>query len=53
MLLVPWLAAAQTQPVAVTVAADGRGPDLAPRFLGLSYKMSMLLPKNEIGRAHV
>ncbi len=44
MLLVPWLAAAQTQPVAVTVAADGSGPDLPPRFLGLSYETSMLLP---------
>ncbi len=46
LLLIPCLAAAQTQPVAVTVAADGGGPDLPPRFLGLSYEMSMLLPKN-------
>ena len=45
-LLIPHVAAAQTQPVAVTVTADGNGPDLAPRFLGLSYEMSMLLPKN-------
>ena len=44
ILLVPWLAAAQTQPVAVTVTTDGNGPDLSPRFLGLSYEMSMLLP---------
>jgi len=44
MLLVPWLATAQTQPVAVTVTADGSGPALPPRFLGLSYEMSMLLP---------
>jgi hypothetical protein len=42
-LLIPQLTAAQTQPVTVTVAADGGG-DLAPRFLGLSYEMSMLLP---------
>ena len=46
LLLLPWLATAQTQPVTVTVAADDRSPDLAPRFLGLSYEMSMLLPKN-------
>jgi hypothetical protein len=45
-LLIPYFAAAQTQPVSVTVAADGVGPDLTPRFLGLSYEMSMLLPKN-------
>ena len=46
MLLMPHLAAAQTQPVAVTVAADADGADLTPRFLGLSYEMSMLLPKD-------
>jgi hypothetical protein len=45
-LLIPCLAAAQTQPVAVTMAADGSGADLPPRFLGLSYEMSMLLPKD-------
>lgn len=44
-LLIPRLAAAQTQPVTVTVTTDGTGPDLAPRFLGLSYEMSMLLPR--------
>jgi hypothetical protein len=43
--LIPCLAAAQTQAVTVTVSADGSGADLAPRFLGLSYEMSMLLPK--------
>jgi hypothetical protein len=48
-LLIPCLAAAQTQPVTVTVTADGSGADLAPRFLGLSYEMSMLLP-NDDGR---
>jgi hypothetical protein len=45
MLLIPHIAVAQTQSVTVTVAADGSGADLAPRFLGLSYEMSMLLPK--------
>lgn len=45
-LLIPHVAAAQTQPVAITVTTDGNGPELAPRFLGLSYEMSMLLPKN-------
>jgi hypothetical protein len=44
--LVPCLAAAQTQPVSVTVTDDGSGPDLAPRFLGLSYESQMLLPEN-------
>jgi hypothetical protein len=39
-------AAAQAQPVVVTVADDGKGADLAPRFLGLSYEMAVLLPKN-------
>jgi hypothetical protein len=47
-LLIPHLAAAQTQSVAVTVAADAGGAGLPPRFLGLSYEMSMLLPK--VGR---
>jgi hypothetical protein len=32
--------------VAVTVAPDVGGADLPPRFLGLSYEMSMLLPKD-------
>jgi hypothetical protein len=45
-LMVPHVAVAQTQPVTVTVAANGAGPDIAPRFLGLSYEMSMLLPKD-------
>jgi hypothetical protein len=43
-LLIPCLAAAQTQPVTVTVTTNDNGPDLAPCFLGLSYEMSMLLP---------
>jgi hypothetical protein len=45
-LLVPHLATAQTQPVAVAVAANDSGADLPPRFLGLSYEMSMLLPRD-------
>src|SRR5580700_1639652 len=45
-LLIPHLAAAQTQPVTVSVAADADGADLPPCFLGLSYVMSMLLPKD-------
>jgi hypothetical protein len=40
------LVPAQTQPVSVTVFADAASPGLAPRFLGLSYEMSMLLPKD-------
>ncbi len=43
-LLTPLLASAQPQPVTVTVTADDAGKNLAPRFLGLSYEMSMLLP---------
>ncbi len=45
-LLIPCLAAAQTQPVAVTVADGGGSAGLAPHFLGLSYESSMLLPKD-------
>ncbi|MGD1087535.1 MAG: hypothetical protein ABR955_02265 [Verrucomicrobiota bacterium] len=45
-LLIPHLAAAQPQPVTVSVTDDGGGADLAPRFLGLSYEMSMLLPNH-------
>jgi hypothetical protein len=44
--LIPFLVMAQTQPVSVTVTTDGNGADLSPRFLGLSYEMSMLLPMN-------
>ena len=46
MLLIAGLAAAQTQPVAVTVAVNGNSTELAPRFLGLSYEVSMLLPNH-------
>jgi len=45
-LLIPCLAAAQIQPVAVAVTFDGSGANLPPHFLGLSYEMSMLLPKD-------
>ncbi|HXA44510.1 MAG TPA: hypothetical protein VNZ25_03315 [Candidatus Angelobacter sp.] len=45
-LLIPHFVAAQIQPVAVAVAANVGGADLPPRFLGLSYEMSMLLPKD-------
>jgi hypothetical protein len=44
--LIPCLAMAQVQPVTVTVSADVSRPEIAPRFLGLSYEMSMVLPKN-------
>lgn len=43
-LVLPCLASSQTQPVTVTVAAPGNGPAIPPRFLGLSYETSMLLP---------
>src|ERR1700679_3469080 len=46
-LLVPFLAAAQVQPVVVTVSPGGQSADLAPRFLGLSYESSMLLSNKE------
>jgi hypothetical protein len=39
-------ALAQTQSVTVSVDGKGSGPILAPRFLGLSYESSMLLPKD-------
>ncbi len=45
-LLVPGLAAAQTQSVVVTVASDRNGPELPPHFLGLSYESAMVLPKD-------
>ena len=44
-LLAPVLAVAQTQSITVTVTTNAEG-DLAPRFLGLSYETSMLLPKD-------
>ena len=45
-LLVPSLIAAPATPVTVVVNDDGGGASLAPRFLGLSYEMSMLLPRD-------
>ena len=50
-LLTAQLAIAETQPVTVTVADDGASAELAPRFMGLSYEMSMLLPKE--GRYYI
>lgn len=44
--LLPNCASAETQPVTVSVAAADSGPDLASRFLGLSYETSMVSPKN-------
>ena len=38
-------AAAPVQPVVVTVMDDGKGAELAPQFLGLSYESSLLLPQ--------
>ncbi|HSY42562.1 MAG TPA: hypothetical protein VK811_01540 [Candidatus Acidoferrum sp.] len=45
-LLAPRILQAQTQPVTVTVSPDSSGSKLPPRFLGLSYESSMLLPNN-------
>lgn len=39
-------AKAETQPVTVIVPGEDSSPELAPRFLGLSYESSMLLPGN-------
>lgn len=39
-------AAEGSQTVSVTVADNGPGAEITPRFLGLSYEMSMLLPKD-------
>ena len=45
MLWLPNSATAKPQPVKVTITDDGNGTNLPPRFLGLSYESSMLLPK--------
>jgi len=45
-LLIPHLAAAQIEPVAVNVTDNGAGAEITPRFLGLSYESSMLLPRD-------
>ena len=44
-VLLPLWAAAEPQPVTVTVAGGVSGSVLPPRFLGLSYESSMLLPR--------
>jgi hypothetical protein len=46
IILAPPRAAAEGQPVSVTVTDDGSGSNLPAHFLGLSYEMSMLLPKD-------
>ncbi len=40
------LAELQVEPVTVSVTDTVKAPDLSDRFLGLSYEMSMLLPKD-------
>jgi hypothetical protein len=45
-LLIPSLAAAQFEQVTVTVTTNNTSAEIAPRFLGLSYESSMLLPKD-------
>lgn len=44
--MLPGLAAGAPQPVTVIVSDNPGGKDLPPCFLGLSYEMSMLLPKD-------
>jgi len=44
ILVVPLPASAQAVSVAVKVTDNAGGAELAPRFLGLSYESSMLLP---------
>jgi hypothetical protein len=46
LLWIPQAADAGTQPVTVNVTDAGNGSNLPPRFLGLSYESSMLLPKD-------
>ena len=46
MLIMPSPASAQTQPISVTVTTDVTNAEITPRFLGLSYESSMLLPKD-------
>jgi hypothetical protein len=46
IILTPPRATAEGQPVSVTVTDDGSVSNLPARFLGLSYEMSMLLPKD-------
>lgn len=44
-ILVQGAFADQMQPVTIEVLKRSGGPDLSPQFLGLSYEMSMVLPK--------
>lgn len=44
--LLPNYAAAETQTVTVSVVAGDSAPELAPRFLGLSYETSMVSPRD-------
>ena len=44
--LLPNWAAAESQPVTVTVSVGDSAPELAPRFLGLSYETSMVSPRD-------
>jgi hypothetical protein len=46
MFLFSCLAGAQNEPVSITILDDGAGDGIAPRFLGLSYEMSTLLPRD-------
>jgi hypothetical protein len=45
-LLIPSLATAQFHQVTILVNTNEISPEIAPRFLGLSYESSMLLPKD-------
>lgn len=47
-LLGPRSGPAQSTPAAatVTITEDGTGSKISPRFMGLSYEMSLLLPRD-------
>jgi hypothetical protein len=47
-LLSPTSSFAQPTPAtaAITITDDGTGPGIAPRFLGLSYEMTLVLPRD-------
>ncbi|HVU08193.1 MAG TPA: hypothetical protein VHG89_06595 [Verrucomicrobiae bacterium] len=45
-LFVVQFATAQTQPVAISVSDESNGKELPPRFLGLSFESSTLIPKD-------
>ena len=46
LFLVPTLAAADSQPVTITLTPNAQGAPLAPTFLGLSYESSEMIPRN-------